>query len=304
MLEYKGKRLLVLGCGYLGKLLAAEAISRGASVLAVSRNADTLAEVAELGAETFCGLLDDDSWHEVAGRDIDFLVNCVSSAGGGLVGYRQSYIAGNQSICNWAASVGFSGRSIYTSSVSVYGDAGGEWIDELSAPAPSNERGELIRESEEVFLKGMPVDSAIVLRLGGLYGPGRHMLLNRLKNGESSLPGFGDYYLNLVRIEDVVSSVWACLGMKQIVSSIYTVVDDEPSLKCDIVSWLASRLGNDVPKFTGAIDSNASNSRRLEIGGRPANRRISNKSLKSATDWRPCYANYRKGFEGLLSTSD
>ena len=64
MLEMKGKRLLVLGCGYLGRLLVEEAIQKGMRVMAVSRNMDTLADVAKLGADTFCGLVHEAAWHD------------------------------------------------------------------------------------------------------------------------------------------------------------------------------------------------------------------------------------------------
>ncbi|MDQ8179772.1 NAD-dependent epimerase/dehydratase family protein [Pelagicoccus sp. SDUM812005] len=300
MVETKGKCLLVLGCGYLGRILVGEAIARGMRVKAVSRNLDTLAEVEEMGAEVFAGLVDEDGWHGFAGGDVDFVVNCVSSAGGGLAGYRQSYVEGNRSLCKWAEEVGFAGRAIYTSSVSVYGDAGGAWVDEGTAPPPANERGALMRESEDVFLQGMKGVAATVLRLAGLYGPGRHLMLDRLKLGEAELPGWGDYYLNLVRIEDAVSAVWSCLEAEVAVSGVFTVVDDEPALKQDIAAWIAGTLGNPVPRYTGEADGSGRGSRRLGETGRPANRRISNSAFCEAAGWRPRFASFREGFGDLL----
>ncbi|MDQ8186853.1 NAD-dependent epimerase/dehydratase family protein [Pelagicoccus sp. SDUM812002] len=300
MLAGKGKRLLVLGCGYLGRLLVADALRRGMRVLAVTRNLDTLAEVAKMGAETVCGLVDTDAWHEAAGSDVDFVVNCVSSAGGGLAGYRQSYIGGNESLRKWARSVGFAGRAIYTSSVSVYGDAGGAWVDECSAPEPANERGALVRQSEQVFLRGLRGAQATVLRLAGLYGPGRHLMLDRLRSGEDELAGWGDYYLNLVRIEDVVRSIWSCLEAESPVEGTFTVVDDEPELKQEIACWIAEAVGNPTPRFTGEADTSGRASRRLGENGRPANRRISNAALKKAVGWNPRFPSFREGFGDLL----
>ncbi|MBD5779570.1 NAD-dependent epimerase/dehydratase family protein [Pelagicoccus sp. NFK12] len=300
MKELKGKRLLILGCGYLGKILVAEALERGMRVLAVSRNVDTLSEVGAKGAETFCGMVDAELWHEAAGEDVDFVVNCVSSAGGGLAGYRQSYIGGNESLSKWASKVGFSGRALYTSSVSVYGDADGGWVDESEAPEPANERGRLVRESERVFLQGLERAEAAVLRLAGLYGPGRHLMLDRLRSGERELPGWGDYYLNLVRIEDVAAAVWHCWEAEEGICGTFTVVDDEPALKQDIATWIAFQVGNPPPVFTGKIDSSGRASRRLGEGGRPANRRIRNAALKEATGWKPRFASFRDGFSELL----
>lgn len=300
MSETKGKRLLVLGCGYLGNVLVAEALGRGMRALAVSRNADTLAGVAGLGAETFCGLVDGDAWHEAAGAEVDFVVNCVSSAGGGLAGYRQSYVGGNASLGVWARRFGFSGRAVYTSSVSVYGDAEGAWVCEDAAPPPANERGSIVRESEDVFFRATPDALATVLRLAGLYGPGRHLMMDRLRFGESELPGWGDYYLNLVRIEDVASAVWACLESESGVPGVFSVVDNEPSLKQSIADWLAKQAGSPAPRFTGEVDATGRASRRLGENGRPANRRIANAAFKKAAGWYPRFPSFREGFGELM----
>lgn len=298
MEDFAGKRLVILGCGYLGRFLVADALRRRMRVLAVSRNLDTLREIESMGAEVFRGMVDEAAWHEAAGPDVDYVVNCVSSAGGGLAGYRQSYLGGNESLARWAEAVGFCGASLYTSSVSACGDAGGAWVDEENCPSPGNERGGIVAESEALFLDRTAGKAKGVLRLAGLYGPGRHLLLDRLKDGPDELPGWADYYLNLVRIEDVASAVWA--SFEAGVSGVFNVVDDEPALKGEMVEWLAGLLGVKVPPFSGSVDSGLRSSRRLGESGPPANRRISNAALKAATSWRPRFASYREGFEDLL----
>lgn len=302
MHDFEGKRLLVLGCGYLGRFLVSDALASGMRVLAVSRNLDTLRGIEKMGAEVYCGMVDEDAWHEAAGGDVDYVVNCVSSAGGGLAGYRQSYLGGNESLIAWARDVAFSGGAIYTSSVSACGDAEGGWVDEKNCPAPGHERGAIVAESEALFLREMGGGSRAVLRLAGLYGPGRHMLMNRLKGGATDLAGRGDYYLNLIRIEDVAAAVWASFGAG--VSGLFNVVDDEPCLKEDMVKWLARRMGVAVPVFTGAADTSGRSSRRLGEGGPPANRRIRNAALKAATGWQPRFGSFREGFGELLDAGD
>ncbi|MBK1879976.1 NAD-dependent epimerase/dehydratase family protein [Pelagicoccus mobilis] len=296
----RGKRLLILGCGYLGRFLVADAVARGMKVLAVSRNLDTLRDVEALGATGFCGMVDESAWHDAAGQDVDFVVNCVSSAGGGLEGYRQSYLKGNESLCDWAERVGFEGAATYTSSVSACGDAAGKWVDEKSCPLPGNERGKIVAESERLFLERMTASSKIVLRLAGLYGPGRHLMLDRLKTGPAELPGWADYYLNLVRIEDVASSIWACFESEELSSELFNVVDDQPALKGEMVSWLAEKLGVGVPDFVGASSASGVGSRRLGEKGPPANRRIRNRALRESTGWSPRFSTFREGFADLM----
>ena len=298
MTEFEGRRLLILGCGYLGRFLVSDALAKGMRVLAVSRNLDTLRGIEAMGAEVFCGLVDEAAWHIAAGKDVDYVVNCVSSAGGGLAGYRQSYLAGNESLFRWAEAFGFVGSAVYTSSVSACGDADGAWVDEESCPEPSNERGSIIAESESLFLREMTGRRGAVLRLAGLYGPQRHLLVNRLKEGPDELPGWSGYHLNLIRIEDVASAVWAIFEAG--VSGLFNVVDDEPAEKGAMVEWLAKKMGIKVPAFSGGVDAGVKSSRRLGERGPPANRRISNGALKAATDWRPRFRSYREGFADLL----
>lgn len=300
MSELDGKRLLILGCGYLGMRLVRSGIEKGMSVKVVSRNLDTLNEARGLGAEVFQAMIGEDSWHAFAGGEIEFVVNCVSSAGGGLDGYRVSYVDGNESLGRWARRFGFRGTALYTSSVSVYGDAEGCWVDETSASEPGTERGALVRESELKFLEGLSEARAIVLRLAGLYGPGRHLMLDRLREVPAELPGWGDYFLNLVRIEDVVEAVWTSMQCESMSSGIYTVVDDYPTLKAEIVAWLSDQMGMKTPRFAGSADGAWRGGRRLGESGKPANRRISNRRLKQVCDWSPRFPSFREGFADLM----
>lgn len=296
----KEKTLLVLGCGYLGGRIVEDARRTGMRVKAISRNAQSLRRAEELGAECFIGQIEERGWHDFAGEGIDCVVNCVSSAGGGLAGYTKSYIEGNESLGDWADQVGFRGRAIYTSSVSVYADAGGQVVSEECARQPTTERGRLMLESEGVFRARLAEASPIVLRLAGLYGPGRHLLLDRLLGRPETLEGWGDYYLNLVRIEDVVTAVMTCLeSVGEPEASVYNIVDDCPSLKVEITNWLAERLSVSQPKYSGRLDEGTS-SRRFGDGSKPGNRRVSNERFKAAFPWAPRFPSFREGFGGLI----
>ncbi len=297
MEDVRRKELLVLGCGYLGTRLVEEAVARGYSVKAVSRNVDALERAGRLGAETFCGMVDDSGWHGFAGDSVDLVVNCVSSAGGGLAGYEQSYVGGNRSLWEWAGCIGFLGTAVFTSSVGVYPDVGGVLVHECDEIAPPSQRGRLMLESEQVFLEASRLGRWFVLRLAGLYGPDRHLMLDTVRSEPETLPGWGDYYLNLARIEDVVRSIWSCFESDRAAGGIFNVVDDESVLKSEIVEWMAKRLGVAVPSFSGKAGLG---SRRFAEGGRPANRRVSNRRIREELGWRPVYRTFREGFADLV----
>ena len=298
--ELLGKTLLVLGCGYLGTRLAFDALKKGMRVKAVGRNAARLEEVEVCGAQVFEGRVEETAWHAFAGGEVDYVVNCVSSAGGGLEGYHASYVRGNASLVAWMKRSGFQGVAVYTSSVSVYPDLGGAEACEEGELDPSNERGRLILESERVFLDPVLDGKRFVLRLAGLYGPNRCLTLNTMRTRPAQLEGFGDYFLNLVRIEDVQTAVWACFSRPD-EEGVYNIVDDGAGRKREIVNWLAQELGGPVPEFTQEAGSVGQSSRRLGEAGPPANRRVVNWKARQRLAWAPAYPSFKEGFGDLMA---
>ena len=290
--------ILILGCGYVGSAFAIAAKAHGHQVRAVTRNAATVKRLRSQDMIAFEGRVDASDWHDFAGEEIDWVLNCVSASAPGIEGYRSSYIDGNRSVANWMKQSGFGGKAIYTSSVSVYPDRGGEWCSETDARGES-ERSRVMLESEKLFLEGARSAQASVLRLGGIYGPGRSFLVDRIRQREGSMPGFGDYYLNLIRLEDVVSALESVFSGEGVEESVFNVVDDEPLFKADLVESLAHRLEVSRPVFDGASNGEGT-SRRWE-NGRPSNRRISNRLLRTRFGWRPRFSNAIDGMGNLLS---
>lgn len=292
------KTVLILGCGYVGRAVAASERAQGNRVLAVTRNEAMAAQLRAGGVEVFVGNVHEASWHAFA-REIDWVVNCVSAASPDLEGYRISYVEGNRSLGEWMVVSGFNNKAVYTSSVSVYPDSGGNWVDESEARVCS-ERSEILLESEQVFLESHTGAAKTVLRLGGIYGPGRSFLADRIAKAEGALPGYGDYYLNLIRLEDIVGAIGAVCRSELSRSAVYNVVDDAPLLREELVEGLAKAMKLPVLVFDPSI-KRAKGSRRLG-GERPANRRISNRCFKEAFGWRPHFPSALAGMVDLISS--
>ncbi len=293
------KKVLILGCGYVGRAFALSAKAKGHRVLAVTRNETAADQLREDGVEVFLGRVHEAGWHGFAGGGVDWALNCVSSADSTLDGYRTSYVDGNRFFSLWMETSGFSGSAIYTSSVSVYPDRGGDWVQELGSRGDS-ERSRLMMESEAVFFSSSQHVSKTILRLGGIYGPGRSFLLDRIRSANGPLPGYGDYYLNLIRLEDIVSGIEAVFESDLSAIELFNLVDDEPLVKSDLVDVLATQMGVAKPVFDESIGEEGS-TRRTE-GGRPANRRVSNRVIKEALGWSPKYRNALHGMGGLISS--
>jgi nucleoside-diphosphate-sugar epimerase len=297
---FRGKRLVVFGAGYVGGELARQALVRGMEVTTLTRNAEQAAALAVLGAGAVVADLAGEGWHERIAGGAEFVANCVSAGGGGVDGYRRSYVEGMTSILAWARTRGAVGTLVYTGSTSVYPQDGGAIVDETVPTEGTGERARLLLEAEAQLRAPEKTDSPailpcrrwFILRLAGIYGPGRHHLLEQVRVGETG--GRGDYHLNLIHRDDIVAAMWAVLGAPPLVANeIFNVADDNAASKAEITAWLAAQLGVSAPRFTGE-----------PAAGRRTvtpDRIIANTKLKTRLGWQPRYRSFREGYANLLS---
>ncbi len=296
--NFAGKRLVVFGCGYIGGAVAREAMARGMEVTALTRNVATAAELHRDGAQVVVAELASETWHGDVAGGAEYVLNAVSSGGGGLDGYRRSYLEGMKSIVTWARARPANGTIVYTSSTSVYPQDGGVVVDEEASTEGVGERGAILREAEQVLLDACGTDGVrgfercFVLRLAGIYGPGRRHLIEQVRNGE--VAGRGEHRLNLVHRDDVCGAIWAAWSAGAEVSGgIFNVADDDATPKAEVAVWMARMLGVKEPRFTGE-----------PAGGRRAvtpDRVISNAKAKRELGWSPRYPSFREGYENVLS---
>lgn len=288
-------RLVIFGCGYVGAAVALEAIARGWTVTALTRNAASAIVLREQQIETVVADLADDAWHAQIAGGAEFVLNCVSSGGRGVEGYRHSYVDGMRSILAWARRRGPAGTLVYTSSTSVYPQGAGVIVDEsaLTHTDAGAERAKLLLAAEdELRAAADAVGRWFVLRLAGIYGPGRHHFIDQVRAGESA--GTGEAHLNLIHRDDIVSAIDACFAAPAAVrNEIFNVVDNAPARKAEITGWLAAQLGVRPPRFTGEPVS--------ERRGLTPDRLISNAKLQRTLGWVPRYPTYREGCASLLS---
>jgi nucleoside-diphosphate-sugar epimerase len=292
---FRGKRLVVFGAGYVGGELARQALARGMQVTTLARNAERAAALAALGAAAVVADLAGDGWHGHIAGGAEFVANCVGAGGGGIEGYRRSYVEGMASILAWARARGPAGTLVYTSSTSVYPQDGGVTVDETAPTGEAGERARLLREAEAQLrapekMAGPPVlpcQRWFILRLAGIYGPGRHHLLEQVRAG--GVAGRGDYHLNLIHRDDIVAAMWAALGAPpRVANEIFNVADDGAALKGEIAAWLAAQLGGPAPRFTGE----PATGRRTVT----PDRIIANTKIKTLLGWQPSYPSYREGY--------
>ncbi len=197
--------------------------------------------------------------------------------------YRDTYLSGVTHLL--AALRPASGRLLYVSSTVVYPQDDGGWIDEESPVASHNLRAEVqlaaeekVRDAGDRFAHG-----AVLLRLGGIYGPDRLGLLRRVKSGEP-LPTAPTTYSNRISQHDAARLLVHLLDLN-LAAGCYLGVDQEPALMQDVVAWLARELGAPEPTLSDAV---------------PRGKRISSERVRS-TGFRFNFPTYREGYRELLA---
>ena len=298
--------VIIFGCGYLGTALAKHLLNQGVRVAALTRNAEKAAYLRKMVAELRTGYkqaaieviegdLDSNDWHgRVEGR-YEAAVNCVSSAGGGLAGYQKSYVDGQRSILEWSKSQSI--RSyIYTSSTSVYPQDDGVLIDESADTSGAPATGQLLLKSEAMLAKSDIFPKWYVLRLAGIYGEGRHFLLNQIRQAKGEIPGSGEYEMNMIHLEDIISAICAAL-CGEAASDVYNITDDAPTIKAEVMAYLAEAMELPKPVFNPKKVSE----RLKRRGGRMPHRYVSNKKARVALEWNPNFPSFREGYASLLN---
>jgi nucleoside-diphosphate-sugar epimerase len=252
-----------------------------------------------------------EDWHPSLDPAGAAVVNTVSPASREPAGYQHSFIAGTQSLARWLEKSAAAGAPpatdlVFTSATSVYPQSDGSWVDE-STPLPTvglNPTAAALLEAEALHLAlaSALVRRASVLRLGGLYGPGRHYLLDSLRSGQRTFPGRGDFWVNLLHRDDAVSALCTCLAAPAtFTGGIFNAVDDHPVLKQDLLARLARLLGLDPSTilFDPAAPSGRARRRENAAGAVP-HRRIANSRLKQL-GWSLAFPSFEEGFRPLLT---
>jgi nucleoside-diphosphate-sugar epimerase len=291
-------RVLILGCGYVGLPLGAELARQGHEVFGVRRT--SLAE-AGLKASGVLPLVADITKPEELARlptPFDWVVNTVSSTKGGVEEYRGVYLDGTRNLIEWLSTAPPK-KFVYTSSTSVYGQTDGSAVKETSPIEPASETSKILVETEKLLLdaareKRFP---AVVLRVAGIYGPGRgHLFLQYLKN-EAKIAGKGERLINMIHRDDLVGIIIATLKSGR-PGEIYNAVDDEPVAQIHFFRWLSETLGKWMPPTAAEEAESGERKRGL------TNKRVSNRKLKMELGCRLLYPTFRQGYTAEIKRLD
>ena len=283
--------VFIVGCGYVGQAVALRLRARGRPVAALTRNPATAAALEAAGIPTTIAELSGESWHSGVPGGITAVVNCVSAGGGGVEGYRRSYVQGMRSLLQWSRGRPELRTVVYTGSTSVYPGSGGAALDE-TAPVGGGERAQLLLEAERLLLDEPAGFRAFVLRLAGIYGPDRDHLARHVRAGAVS--GRPDVHLNLIHRDDAAAAIEVALQASPgVPGGIFNLADEGAATRGEVVAWLAARWGLPPPVFTGEEGP------RRE--GPAPDRIIRSTRARDLLGWQPRYADFRAGYAAFVS---
>jgi nucleoside-diphosphate-sugar epimerase len=277
----------VFGCGYLGQRVARAWRAAGHSVAALTRSAARAAVLTSEGIVPIVGDVLQPSWELPASiQTVLYAVGYDPQAGCS----RHTLYAGGiaNALSRLPATVQ---RLLYISSTSVYGPAGGGWVDEETPCSPNQEGGRACLAAERVLADSAWAGKTVVLRLAGLYGPGR---LPRAADVRAGRPISADPegWLNLIHVEDAAQIVQLA-AQHPSPSGLYVVSDGQPVRRRDFYAELARRLGVGPPVFAGPpLDAPA----RSEGDKRVCPRRMFRELAP-----RLAYPSFREGLAGLAN---
>jgi nucleoside-diphosphate-sugar epimerase len=206
--------------------------------------------------------------------------------------YRHAYVDGVRGVLAALAERGTRLRRVlFTSSTAVYGQTDGGWVDETSPTEPPGFSGRRVLEGERLMLGcGVP---AVILRLAGIYGPGRTRLIDRVRGGDAVVADrTTPRWTNRIHRDDCAGAAHHLLGRSD-ATGIWIGVDHEPAEEGAVLDWLAARLGVPPPRRAAEPATR----------GRPdTNKRCSNRKLL-ASGYRFRFPTFREGYAALLAAA-
>ncbi len=282
-------RVLIVGCGYVGLPLAAELKRQGHDVFGLGRRQRAESELNGLGATLLIGDITHPASLAGLPSNYDWVVNCVSSSGGGEAEYREVYLQGTHNLIDWLSRTPPI-KFVYTSSTSVYAQNDGSIVTETSPTEPASATAKVLVETEAALLNAFAHTQfpATILRVAGIYGPERGYWFKQFLKGEAVIEGSGARFLNMIHRDDVVGAVIAALH-RGLPGEVYNACDTEPVSQLDYFRWLSAALGRPMPPFV-AEDPQASRKRGI------TSKKISNHRLRTELGYHFKYPTFRDGY--------
>lgn len=286
--------ILILGLGYSAGFFARAALARGWEVTGTVRSAEKAAELSREGIRTlvFGGFAVSSALAKAVAEADAVLVSVQPAEDGDpALGPLRAALSAAPNL-RWIG---------YLSTIGVYGDQGGAWINEAAPPAPTNARTRQRVDIEGAWLQlgrdsGKPVQ---IFRLSGIYGPGRNAI-TKLRNGTANRLIKPGQVFNRIHVDDIAGVLMASLAQPR-QGAIYNVTDDEPGPPQDVITFAAELAGLEPPPEIPFEQAKLSPMAASFYG---ESKRVSNALVKRELDYAFRYPTYREALRALAEAGE
>lgn len=289
MVKDKSTKLFIFGAGYAATATAAAMQNAGLKHIAgTTREPDKLAALKAAGITPylFDGAPDDKVIAELR-RATHLLISIgPNKLGDPTLKHFEGAIRSTQKL-KWIG---------YLSTVGVYGDFGGAWINENTFPMPVSDRGKWRVEAEQEWQElaaGISIPCAI-FRLAGIYGPGRSTF-DKLRKGTSRRIDKKGQVFNRIHVDDIARIVGTAMHRK--LGGIFNGADDEPTPPQIVIEHAAKMLGVKPPPLLDFETAEMTPMARSFYGD---NKRVGNARIKKDLGLSLLYPTYREGLKMIL----
>jgi len=283
--------LFCFGLGYSAEALARRLAADGWSIAGTARTPERAGRLASLGFEAF--VFDGKAASPEVARALSNATHVLISAGPDDYGDPVLRLHGGS-----VAAAGAVRWIAYLSTIGVYGDWQGQWIDETTPPNPGSERTRRRLDAETAWRSfGETAGKRVqVFRIGGIYGPGRSAV-DDLRDGSARRIVKPGQVFNRIHVEDIAAVLHAA-AERPGRHDVYNLTDDEPSPSQDVVAYAARLMGLAPPPEIPFEDADLSPMGRSFYA---ENRRVRNRRLHDDLGVSLTYPTYREGIAAILS---
>ena len=291
---------LIFGCGYLGTRVAKRWLEAGDTVFAVTRSTGRTAELERAGVVPLVADIHDHSTLAIL-PTVDTVLYAVGFDRSGSQSIRNVFVDALENVLSnvcW----GKCSRFIYVSSTGVYGQEDGEWVDEESSCQPVREGGlacfdaENLLEKEGVLLPDGPAFEKCILRLAGIYGPGRIPRREEVRAGKV-IAASPEGWLNLIHVDDAASVVVAAADAGEF-PDLLLVADGCPLRREDYFKELCRQLDAPPVCFEDPGGDSGRGQRAL------SSKRVSNQKMLASLDLTLEFPQFSAGLAAILAAGN
>lgn len=292
---------LIIGCGYVGLPVAMKWLEQGHVVSALTRSKERADEFRKRGIRPISGdITRPESLTKLP--ESETILYAVGFDRTANQSRREIYVQGLKNVISEIKAR--TQKLIYLSSTSVYGQSAGEWVNESSVCKPERENGQICLEAEQLLTEQKSLQT-VILRLAGIYGPGRLLArMEQIKAGEPLL-GRPDAYLNLVHVTDIVNSILKC-DVSTRLHSHYLVSDNYPMTRQEYYERLAKLIDAPLPQFSVDLphQPQVKSSRKYSTERATGlNKRCDNQRLREELGVELAYPTIREGLSQAISNT-